>query len=226
VYKLIILLFSVSVIFSASYAFAQEPQLATFQESAQIIVDQTISKNVTASITLQSTSIQEIRIPADLENKIRNTDKVVAIILTNEESCVLGVLDESCIMINISREGIEGGIIAIQDLGKEIGDMLIEEINNVFDTDAQFHSVFIHYEDESNRILETSGVVSGRGIVSAVYTMPKEDTDSMYEKISTILLPKVIRDAGGFYDIAKIISRDEDSRMTFSFIPLDNSSLL
>ena len=120
-YKLIILLFSVSVIFSASYTFAQEPQLATFQESAQIIVDQTISKNITASITLQSTSIQEIRIPADLENKIRNTDKVVAIILTNEESCVLGVLDESCIMINISREGIEGGIIAIQDLGKEIG---------------------------------------------------------------------------------------------------------
>jgi len=41
---------------STSYAYSQEINLATFQETAQIIIDKSISQNVTASITLQSTS--------------------------------------------------------------------------------------------------------------------------------------------------------------------------
>jgi len=48
----------------------------------------------------------------------------------------------------------------------------------------------------------------------------------MYEKISAILLPKIIRDSGGFYDIAKNLSKEEKSFMTFSIIPLENKSLL
>ncbi len=47
---------------STNNAYSQEVSLATFQETAQIIVDKSISQNVTASITLQSTSIQEIKI--------------------------------------------------------------------------------------------------------------------------------------------------------------------
>ena len=88
------------------------------------------------------------------------------------------------------------------------------------------HSVFVHADDEVNRALETSGVVSGRGMVSVVYTLPMEDTSSMYEKISTMLVPKMIRDAGGFYDIASNLSYDENAKMTFSLIPLDSKSLL
>jgi len=53
-----------------------------------------------------------------------------------------------------------------------------------------------------------------------------EDTYSMYEKISTILLPKIIREGGGFYDIAKDLSFEENSKMTFSLIPSESSSLL
>ncbi len=213
------------LIFSYVEASAQEPQLATFQETAQIIIDKSISNNVTAAIALQSTNNQEIRIPEELSNKIQDTERVMAVIITSEEQCVLGVQNESCIMINLSREGIEGGIFAIQDMGRLIGDSLIADINSVFDTDAQFHSVFLHQADESGIALETSGVISGRGTVSAVYTMPREDSKTMYEKFSTILLPKEIRESGGFYDIAKKISVEPESRITLSIIPQNGISL-
>ena len=211
---------------STNNAYSQEVSLATFQETAQIIVDKSISQNVTASITLQSTSIQEIKIPVELEQRIREDVRIKAIILTNQNQCVLGVVDQSCIMINVALNLEDRGIFAIQDSTKEIAELYIDEINQTFDTDAEFHSVFIHTNEESNKALETSGVVSGRGVVSAVYTMPMEDTDSMYEKISAILVTKIIRDGGGFYDVAKDLSLEEKSKMTFSLIPLESSSLL
>lgn len=211
---------------SVNYAYSQEASLATFQETAQIILDKSISHNVTASITLQSTSIQEIKIPAEFEQKIRENDRIKAIVLTNQEQCVLGVVNESCIMINVSRNPDDEGVFSTQDSTKEIADGYIDEINQVFDTEAKYHSVFIHSDDESNKALETSGVISGRGMVSAVYTMTMEDTNSMYEKISALLLPKIIREGGGFYDTAKNLSSEENAKITFSVIPLDSKSLM
>ena len=214
------------IIISSNYAYSQEIRLATFQETAQIIVDKSISQNVTASITLQSTSIQEIKISAELEKRVREDGRIKAIILTNEDQCILGVVDQSCILINTTRGPDDSSIRLIQKSAKEIGELYIDKINQVFDTEAKFHSVFIHTSDESNKALETSGVVSGRGMVSAVYTMPMEDTNSMYEKISAILLPKIIREGEGFYNVAKNLSNDDNSKMTFSLIPLDTKSLL
>ena len=224
--KIFFLILIVLIGISTNYVYSQELSLATFQEIAQIIVDKSISQNVIASITLQSTSIQEIRIPPELEQKIRESDRINAIVLTNHDKCVLGVVDQSCIMINVERDFADNGIIAIQDSTKEIAELYIDEINQAFDTDAKFHSVFIHSNDDINEALETSGVISGTGTISAVYTMPMEDTNSMYEKISAILLPKIIREGGGFYDVAKDLSFEENSKMTFSLIPLDSKSLL
>ena len=220
------LLLSIMIISSTGYAYSQEPGLATFQETAQVIVDKTISGNISASITLQSTSIQEIKIPGELENKIREDSRVKSIIFTNHDQCVFGVVDQSCIMINVQRDPDAKGIIEIQDAAEEIGEQYIDEVNEAFDTNAEMHSVFVHADDEVNRALETSGAVSGRGMVSVVYTLPMEDTSSMYEKISTMLVPKMIRDAGGFYDIASNLSYDENAKMTFSLIPLDSKSLM
>jgi hypothetical protein len=227
VYRLFILAsISLIVFFSSVEGYAQEPKLATFQETAQLIIDQSISNNVTAAISLQSTSNQEIRIPTELVKKIQETEKVLAVIITSEEQCVLGVpIDESCIMISMSVEGIEGGIIAIQDTGRLIGDSLINDINDAFHTDAKFHSVFLHQRDESNRALGTSGVISGQGTFSAVYTMPREDSQTMYEKFSTILLPVEIRESGGFYELARKLSAEQDARMTLSIIPQNGTSL-
>jgi hypothetical protein len=224
--KIFFLILIVLIGISTNYVYSQELSLATFQEIAQIIVDKSISQNVIASITLQSTSIQEIRIPPELEQKIRESDRINVIVLTNHDKCVLGVVDQSCIMINVERDFADKGIIAIQDSTKEIAELYIDEINQAFDTDAKFHSVFIHSNDDINEALETSGVISGTGTISAVYTMPMEDTNSMYEKISAILLPKIIREGGGFYDVAKDLSFEENSEMTFSLIPLDSKSLL
>jgi hypothetical protein len=217
--KRIFLVFAIVGIFAftTNFAFSQEIGLATFQETAQVIVDRR-SQEVTASLTLQTTSIQEIKVPSDLEKKIREHERITSIIVTNQNECILGVVDDSCIMINVQRDPSDKGIIAIQDSTKEVA--------QAFDTDAKFHSVYVHSDDETNRILETSGAVSGRGTVSAVYVMPMEDTDSMYEKISAILIPKIIRDSDGFYLAAKELSFNENSKMTFSIIPFENNSLL
>lgn len=225
--KIVVLLGLIGIlVFTTNYAYSQEMSLATFQETAQVIIDKSISQNVTASIALQSTSIQEIKIPAELEQKIRENNRITAIVLTNQNQCILGVYDESCIIINVARDPADEGILAIQNSTKKIAELFIDEINQTFDTNAKFHSIFIQSNDEIGRALETSGTISGKGTISAVYTMPMEDTGSMYEKISALLLPKVIRESGGFYDIAKNLSKEEKSKMTFSIIPLENKSLL
>ena len=140
---------------SSNYAFSQEVGLATYQETAQIIIDKSISQNVTTSITLQSTSIQEIKISAELEQKIRENKRIEAVIVTNEKQCVLGVVEESCIIINVERNPEIRGIFAIQDETKEVAEQYIDEINQMFDTDAKFHSVYVHSNDEANSALET-----------------------------------------------------------------------
>ena len=207
-------------------AYSQEIRLSTFQESAQVIIDEKISQTNIASITLLSTNIQEIKIPTELENKIRENERVQAIVITNESNCVLGIMDQSCILINIERDPQDEGINAIQKSSKIIGELFIEEINQVFDTNAKFFQVYIHTNAETNNVLDTSGIISGTGTISVVYTMPMEDTDSMYQKLSTMLISSEIRNSGGFYDVAKTLSTDKNAKMSFSIIPTESKSLL
>jgi len=224
--KIIILLIIVGFLANGiHFSYSQDASLATFQETAQVLIDKR-TQEITSSITLQSTSIQEIKIPSELEEKIRDNPRITSVIITNEDQCILGVFDQSCIIINVSRDPTDKGVIEIQDSTKELANQFIDDINQAFDTKSKFHSVFIHSDDELNRALETSGAVSGRGIVSAVYTMPMEDSDSMYEKISAILIPKIIRDGNGFYETAKNLSLEDNSKVTFSIIPRENNSLL
>jgi len=127
-------------VFNINFAIAQEPRLATFQETAQVLFDQQLSKNVTSAITLQTSSNTEIKIPTDLVKKIHDTERVIAVIITNEDQCVLGVMKgDACVMINFSGEDIEGGIIGIQDKGKEIGNSLISDINEALDIGSELH---------------------------------------------------------------------------------------
>jgi hypothetical protein len=211
---------------STNYAYSQEIGLATFQESAQVIIDKKINYESTTSITLSSSNIQEILIPTELEQKIRENQRIQAVIITNQNNCTLGVNDQSCIIINIERNPEDKGIVAIQDSTREIADLYIDEVNQVFDTNAEFFQVYIHTNDDTNQALDTSGIISGTGTISAVYTMPMEDTDSMYSKLSSMLLSKSIRDGGGFYDTAKLLSMEQNSKMSFSITPLESKSLL
>ena len=211
---------------SLNQAYSQEIGLSTFQESAQVIIDEKIYQKTTASITLFSSNVQEIIIPVELEQKIREDQWVQAVVLTNENNCVLGVVDQSCIIINIARNPNDAGINAIQDSTRKIADLYIDEINRLFDTNAKFFQVFIHTSDKSNEALETSGIISGTGTISAVYTMPMEDTDSMYGKMSAMLLSKQIRESGGFYDISKKLANEENAKMSFAIIPTESKSNL
>ena len=224
--KKIVVIFLIMVIgISVNHAYSQEIGLSTFQETAQVIIDKKISQKTTVSITLLSSNIQEILIPAEFEQKIRNNERIQAVVLTNQDKCVLGVNQQSCIIINIERDPEDKGITAIQKSTREIGDQYINEINDIFDTNAKFFQTFIHTQDEVNLALDTSGIISGSGIISAVYTMPMEDTDSMYSKISSMLISKSIRDGGGFYNVAKNLSDNENAKMSFSIIPSEEKSL-
>ena len=212
------------IVISSNYAYSQEIGLATFHEIAQIKIDKNTSQNVTASIILQSTSIQDIQIPIEFEEKIRENNRIQSIFVTNQEQCVLGVVDQSCILINVLRDPADKGINAITNSTKEITESYIDEVNQIFGTNAEFHSTYIYSENESNGIRAISGVSEGI-IIAGVFTMPMEDTNSMYEKISSILNPKIIN-GGGFYNIAKNLSFEKNAEILFSLIPLDSKSLL
>jgi hypothetical protein len=225
------IIFIISIIMvigiSTNYAHSQEIDLSTFQESAQVIIDKKISNTSIASITLQSSNLQEIKISTELEQKIRENERVQAVVITNQNNCVLGVRDyESCIIINIERNPEDKGINAIQDSTREIADLYIHEVNQVFDTNAEFFQTYIHTNDETNQALDTSGIISGYRTISAVYTMPMADTHYMYGKLSSMLLSKSIRDGEGFYNVAKTLSEDENAKMSFSIIPSESKSLL
>jgi len=224
--RLAFIVFVSILVTNVLYANAQLPQLATFRENARVIVDQIDNQETIASIILQTTSTKEIKIPAELEQKIRDSDRVLAVIITNETQCVLGVQDEICVLINISMEGIEGGIIPIQDTAREIGDSLIDDINAAFGLETKPHSTFIHTEDTVNRALETSGLISGRGTVSAVYTSPYQETSALYEKLGVLLLHDLILEAGGFLETGKNLSFEDNSTVIFSIIPQEDLSLL
>ena len=211
--------------FSTYDSFAQQPRLATFHETAQVVIDQKFQNQTSSSITVLSTSNQEIRVPIELDEKIRSMKNVTAIVITNEDKCILGVVDKACVLINISKDGFTGGITEAQEKGKEIGNALINDINKAFNIDAEFHSVFIHVDDKLNKELNTTGIISGRGTVSAVYTFSKSDSSFLYEGLSAILIPKEIRDSGGFLDVAKKIADEPTSSVTFSIIPKTGSSL-
>ena len=225
------IIFVISIIMvigiSTNYAHSQEIGLSTFQESAQVIIDKKISNTSITSITLLSSNLQEIKIPTELEQKIRENERIQAVVITNQNNCVLGVRDyESCIIINIERNPEDKGINAIQDSTREIADLYIHEMNQVFDTNAKFFQTYIHTSDETNQALGTSGIISGYRTISAVYTMPMQDTDYMYGKLSSMLLSKSIKDGEGFYNVAKILSEDENAKMSFSIIPSESKSLL
>ena len=223
---LVILTVITCTVLAVGDAYAKEPRLATFQETTHVLVDKTLSGNITASVTLQSTNNQEIKIPVELNQKILNNSRIISVILTNQEGCgVPGVFDQGCILVNIVRAPEDTNIVKIQEAARQNGDQIIDDLNEFFDTQAVYHSSFLHHKDEINLLLGTSGAVSGRDVVSAVYVMPKEDTQAMYQKISALVLDRHIRNSGGFYDTASLLASHENAHMTLSILPTQQTSL-
>ena len=221
-----ILFFSVLMI---PIADAQQFEKATLQESATVIFDQKLSKSVIVSVGLETTDNDEIRFPDGVMKKINSNEKIRSVIFTNIGECVIGVtIEQQCIMINFCYEELkgDGGIRMVQDSAREMGDLIIDDLNEVFRTDAKFHSTFIHTVDDANTLMKTSGIVSGRGSVSATYVTDKSATDFLFSDLAGVLIPSNIREGGGFYDVMTSIAKDDNAVMSISLIPNDDSNLL
>lgn len=207
---------------------AQEFEKATFQETLTIIYDEKFSESTIVSVGFETISNEEIRFPDEIIQKINDEVDLRAVVFTNAGECVIGVTSEQqCIMINFDYEKLkgDGGIRQVQDSAREKGSKLIDELNQVFRTDAEFHSTFIHTSNEANLLLETSGVVSGRGAVSATYVTDKRTTDFLFKDLAGTLIPREIRDAGGFYDIGESLSQHDDAIISITVIPNEDSNL-
>ena len=210
------------------FADAQQFEKATFQETITMIYDQKFSESVILSIGFETTSNDEIRISNETIEKINSNEKIKSVVFTNAGECIMGVTTEQqCIMINFNYEELrgDGGIRMVQESAKEMANLLIDNLNEEFGVETEFHSVFIHVQDDANALLKTSGAVSGKGSVSATYVTDKRTTDFLFTGLAGVLIPKEIREGGGFYDISKKMSRDDNSIISISIIPNDNSSL-
>jgi hypothetical protein len=202
-------------------AYAQQPQLASYRETAHILVDEQVQNRTTAFITLASTSPVEMRVPADLSLKLQNTANVTSVSITNAQNCVLGVQDQGCIVITIVSPSLIASynITTIQTTAKQVGDSLIDSINKAFATDAKFWLVYVNPKGELSGALGTSGIVSGNRTISVVYTMSRQDSSYLFDGLTAILIPKQIRDDGGFFNAAQKMAQDPNSTVTFAITP-------
>ena len=202
-------------------ASAQEFEKATFQETATVIYDQKLSNSVITSIGFETISNEEIRFPDELIQEINSNEKIRAVVFTNAGNCVIGVTsEEQCLMINFDYQQLrgDGGIRTVQESAKVMSKNIAEKLNEILNMNFELHSTFIHTVDDANIVLDTSGVISGRGSVSATYVMPKQSTDFIFTDLAGKLIPKEIRNAGGFYDIAKEMSLMDNSIISVSII--------
>lgn len=221
--KYFIVLFLIASLFTSSMAtvYAQQPQLATYHEIAQVLVDEKIQNKTTAFITLTTNSPLEMQVPTSLDQKINNAANVTSVAITNADPCVLGVAGQTCVVITIySPSLIESyNIVKIQTTSRAIGDSVISDINSAFSLDAKFYASYVQPTGALSNALGTSGALVGNRTINVVYTASQQKSSYLLDSLSTVLLPKEIRDAGGFYDVATKMAQQPNSTVTFAITP-------
>ncbi len=206
---------------------AQQPQLATYRETAQVLVDQQSQNITTAFITLSSTSPLEMRVPPELIQKIHDAQNVSSVTITNTKSCIERVGNKACVLINIIDPSLleSYNITKIQSKSQAIGDSLIGDINKDFGLTAEFYEVFVNFKGQLNKELGTSGNISGNRTISVVYTMSPPESSNFFDYFSSTLMPKQITESGGFIDVAKKMSNDSNSDVTFAITPTQSGAI-
>ena len=211
----------ISVIFTP-LAFGQESedsapslQKATWLESMSVIYDQKFSKSIQASVAFETINNNDIQFSDELIKKIMSYEEIRFVFFTNMEECVMGVpLDEMCIMIGFNLDMLKGdlGINAIHENGKRISDELITDIKNAFGMNAEFHSIYLHMDDGTKKPVGTD--LSTFRTASAVFTLPREDSNTVFTKLSEQLINQQLRESGGFYDVAKEMAKNPSTVIT------------
>lgn len=211
-------------------AFAQQPQLATYHETAQVLVDDVFQNRTSAFITLSSVSNLEIQVPPTLDKKIHDLQNVTSVDITNAKNCALGTAStSSCVIITISDPSLaeSDNITKIQQKGKAMGDHIIGYVNKAFDINAQFWQVYIRPSPkyELSATPSISNISSANITINAVYTFSSTKTSYLWDDFSSLLLPKQITSSGGFYDVAKKMANSNDTDVAFAIIPQNDTSL-
>ena len=188
-----------------------------FKEIATVVIDQT-TETVTKSYTLMSKDNKDFGIPDSLEAKILD-EEIISIVYTNTEKCTLGVIEATCILINIEvDDSKEITFKEKQNAAREIGDSLIDDINQSLGTITKYHSTAI----------QDAGTWGGSGekaIFSVAYTMYYLPAKSLFNILILESITEEIRTAGGFFNNAKMLTEKENSVFTFSMIPEKRSIL-
>ena len=191
-----------------------------FKEVATIWIDRVgyegIDK-IKKSYSLLSKDKKDFKIPDSLEAKILNETRITTIVYTNTEKCAAGVIDATCIMINIRYEEIEGNDLKEKkNVAREIGNSVIDDINQVLGTNVKYHSI----------VIDPSGGSTTEGpIINVVYTMYHLPAKMLFNIMILENIREEIRAGGGFFNSAKALSLDENSVFTFSMIPEKNRIL-
>ena len=224
----IVFLLSTILLSTFAGAYAQQPQLATYRETAQVLVDEKIQNQTTAFITLSTTSPLEMRVPTTLDQKIANAANVTSVAITNANSCIEGVNDQTCIVFTIYNPSLieSYNITKIQTTARAVTDTLINDTNKSFLLNASFWSVYVQPKGVFSNALGTSGSLVGNRTISVVYTAPQLKSSYLFDQLTSILLPSQIRDAGGFYDVARKMADSANSTVTFAITPTANNQSL
>ena len=191
-----------------------EFEFADFQEHIQVVVN---TKDHTSEImvSLLSPNWQDILIPPKLEKAIFNSERLHAVIFTNEWQCALGIAADPCILVQITREGLGEFTETIQKNTRPIADQIIMD-SQFIGINAKFHSI----------IIESAKPSEGKpALVTAVYTTKVFPTQKLVSLIGNQLLDKEIRDAGGFYDVLNKLTENEFTEFSLTLRP-DNDDIL
>ena len=216
-----------STIVFTPFAFGQELKKATWLESISVVYDQKFTKSIQSSVAFETINNNEIQFSDEFIAKIMSHQEIRFVFFTNMEECVLGVeLDEQCIMIGFDLNLLKGdlGINAIHENGQKIADELITDINNEFGVTAEFHSIFMHMDD--GRASPIGDDLTTTRTVSAVFTLPREESATTFTKLSEQLINQQLRESGGFYDVAKELANKPDSIITVGINAHDTTPIM
>jgi len=189
------------------------PELHSFQEQFQIIIDRANSKS-RISIGMLSTHPNDIKFPDYIE-AISSNPRILSFTLTNQFACSPNNIERGCVIIEIAREGLGDNFEEIKNNSREIADKIVGDGVIIFS--AEFDSV----------TLQPKTTFDGKEMITAkvLYTTNKQPTKNLFDALSTMLLSGDIRNAGGFYDNAVKLSEHNFADFTLSFVPLEKNVL-
>ena len=160
------------------------PEIHSYQEQFQIIIDQVNSKS-RLSIGMLSIHPNDIRFPDYIE-AISSNPRILSFTLTNQFACSPNHIERGCAIIEIVREGLGDDIDEIKKNSREIADKIVGGGAIIFG--VEFDSV----------MLQSKTSFDGKKMIvsQVLYTTNKQTTSDLFGALSSMLVSSDIREAG------------------------------